>query len=239
VGIEDRLARLEGRTRSANAVPVRSEEERRQRWLRRQRDARRQRTPKEVYHVRERLGWLQLVGKLAEFGSADQLIEDIMAAPDASGYRRPPETRSHTVVAREVYAAIHRADEGLAHLSIPPEWEAAVDAGDELREQYLSLPPEHIASWWLEAAALQERGAPKVVLEGHAARYEEAYGISEELLTTALGPNGAVLTDEERAWMLRAPMEDGAVVGAAEAQRWRAVEVVRQREQRKQPTGGE
>jgi hypothetical protein len=227
VGIEKRLARLEGRPRSANAAPLRSEAERRQRWLRRQREARRQRTPKCVFHARSYIAWLRVVGKLGSFASAAELVEKILEAPDASGYRQPPETRSRGVIEREVYAAIRRRDEGLGHLRIPPEWEAALGASETMRDAYLAMPAEHVASWWLEARELQERGEPNLEdLEEHARRYEEPYGITEELLRAALGPNGArrSCSGEERGWMLRAPMEDAV---AAEEQRWQATQVIR------------
>lgn len=231
MGVEDRLSRLEDRARSAKAALVRSEEERRERWLRRQRDARRENTPKCVFHARSYLGWLRLVGKLSDFASAAELIERIMEAPDASGFRQPPETRSRSVIEREVYVAIRRGDEGLAHLSIPREWDAALVASEKLRERYLAMPAEHVALWWLEAGELQERGEPEAALEAHERSYEEPYGITEEVLRTALGPNAAVLTDEERGWMLRAAMDDDREAEAAVwEQRWQIREAVRHME---------
>jgi hypothetical protein len=233
VRIEKRLARLEGRTFSA--APVRTEAERRQRWLWRRRDARRERTPKEAYHARSMLAWLRMVGKLPSFASAAELIEQILEAPDASGYRQPPETRSRGVIEREVYAAIRRRDEGLGHLTIPAEWDAALVASETLRDGFLSMPPEHYAKWRVESAAMQEQGEPKAALEEHARRYAEPYGISEELLTTAQGPNGAMLTDEERHWMVYAPLDDAM----AEEWGWQIAEAIRriEAEQAKQTPG--
>jgi hypothetical protein len=210
--LERRLRKIEEQANSANAAPVRSEEERRQRWLWRQRHARRENTPKCVFHARSYLAWLRMVGKLPTFASAAELIEQILEAPDASGYRQPPETRSRSVTEREVYAAIRRRDEGLEHLTIPTKWDAALGASETLRDGFLSMPPEHFAKWWVESAAMQERGEPKAVVEEHARRYEEPYGISEELLTTALGPKREVLTDEERNWMVCTPLE-GVISG--------------------------
>ena len=221
--LEARLARLEDRASSANAAPVRSEEERRQRWLWRQRDARRENTPKCVFHARSYLAWLRMVGKLPSFASAAELIERIMEAPDASGYRQPPETRSRSVTEWEVYAAIRRKDEDLGHLTIPAEWEAALGASESVRNGFLCMPLEHFAKWRVESAAMKERGEPKAVIEEHARRYEEPYGISQELLTTALGPNGAVLTDEECHWMVCAPLDDTM----AEEWRWQIAQAIR------------
>ena len=234
--LERRLRKIEEQASSANAAPVRSEEDRRQRWLRRWRDARRENTPKCVFHARSYLDWLRMVGKLPSFASAAELIEQILEAPDASGYRQPPETRSRGVIEREVYAAIRRRDEGLEHLTIPTEWDAALGASEKLRGGFLSMPPEHFATWWVESAAIQERGEPKAVVEEHAGHYGEPYGISEELLTTALGPNGAMLTDEECNSMVRAPLDD-AMAGEWG---WQIAQAIRRIEaqQAKQTRGG-
>jgi hypothetical protein len=233
--LERRLRKIEEQANSANATPVRSEEDRRQRWLWRRRDARRENTPKCVFHARSYLAWLRMVGKLPSFASAAELIEQILEAPDASGYRQPPETRSRGVIEREVYAAIRRRDEGLGHLTIPAEWDVALVASETLRDRFLSMPPEHFAKWRVESAAMQEQGEPKAALEEHARRYAEPNGISEELLTTAQGPNGAVLTDEERHWMVYAPLDDAM----AEEWGWQIAEAIRriEAEQAKQTPG--
>jgi hypothetical protein len=234
--LERRLRKIEEQANSANAAPVRSEESRYRDWQARAAIASRENTPKCVFHARSYLAWLRMVGKLPSFASAADLIEQILEAPDASGYRQPPETRSRSVTEREVYAAIRRRDEGLEHLTIPTEWDAALGASETLRDGFLSMPPEHFATWRVESAAMKERGEPKAAVEEHARRYEEPYGISQELLTTALGPNRAVLTDEECHWMLIAPLDD-AMAGEWG---WQIVEAIRriEAEQAKQTRGG-
>jgi hypothetical protein len=140
------------------------------------------------------------------------------------------------VTEREVYAAIRRKEEGLGHLTIPAEWEAALAASESVRDAFLSMPPEHFAKWRAEARAMKERGEPKAAIEEHARLHEEPYGISQELLTTALGPNRAMLTDQERNWMLIAPLGDGM----AEEWRWQIAQAIRriEAEQAKQTRGG-
>jgi hypothetical protein len=200
----DRLSRLEDRARPA-ARPL-SEAERHTRWLHRQRIRHREATPKSAHHAREYLAWLRLAGRVP--GDAETLVEEVMAAPDASGYMQPPEERSRPVTEREVYAAIWRGDEGLGHLVIPDAWAAALEASETLRDRFLAMPPEVVAEWWVESHTLREGEASSEAINEHAQSYEGRYGITEELLTTALGPDADLLTDEEGHWMVAETIAD-------------------------------
>jgi hypothetical protein len=202
----DRLSRLEDRARPA--APVLSETERHKRWLWRQRDRRRDATPKSAFHARERLAWLRMVGRVP--GDAEALIEEVMAAPDASGYMQPPEERSRPVTEAVIFRAIYYREPGLEHLAeqVPEEWSAAFEAAETLAQRFLSMPPAVVAKWWLEARTLRERGASDAEIAAHAASYERPYGITEELLTTALGPDREILDDQERHWIVGESIAD-------------------------------
>jgi hypothetical protein len=202
-----RLARVAER-RSVAAKRVISEAERHERWLSRQRIRHREATPKAAHHAREYLGWLRMVGRVP--GDAEALIAEIMAAPDASGYMQPPEERSRPVTEAVIFRAIYDREPGLEHLveQVPEEWRAALEASETLRDRFLSMPPQEVARWWVESRTLREKEEPIEAINEHAASYEGRYGITEELLTTALGPDADLLTDDEGHWMVAETIAD-------------------------------
>jgi hypothetical protein len=206
-GLNKRVQRLRDRTPDmGHERRVLSEAERHSRWLSRQRVRHREATPKSAHHAREYLAWLRMVGRVPD--DVETLIEQVMAAPDASGYMQPPAERSRPVTEAAIYAAIWRGDEGLEHLVIPAEWAAALEASETLAERFLSMPAEVVAEWWVASRTLRERGEPNEAIEEHAQSYEGRYGITEELLTTALGPDADLLTDEEGHWMVAETIAD-------------------------------
>jgi hypothetical protein len=219
----DRLARLEGRARPAAPVP--SEEERRERWLWRQRDARRELTPKTVYHVGSMIRWLRMVGKIP--ANVEALIERILEAPDASGYRQAPEERSPAVTEAEVWRAVHNREPGLEHLAaeMPPEWADAFRAADEWRDKLLSMPLEAVARWVIANRRLmdqEEATGEKIV--ALAAAHMGPYGIDEPLLERVASPARGVHDAEAGGWMIHAPVADDLCSEWA----WRVAERIRQ-----------
>ena len=221
--VRRRLERIEERRAAKLRPRRRSEAERYKDWQARASIRRNQETPRSAKVARSRIAWLRRVGKLGEFASAEHLIDDIMAGPDGSGGLQPPEERSRTLVEHEVYSSVKRRDSGLEHLQVPPQWAEALEASEKLREGFLSMLPEHFAQYFVQRCAMQERGEPEAALEDHARRYEEPYGITRELLTTALGPDAGLLTDEERSWIITAPLDD-VMTGE---RGWRIAEAIR------------
>jgi hypothetical protein len=202
-----RLSRLEERRRLVR--PLRSERERFEDWQLRVRIRRDRKTPRSVKVCRSRIAWLRLVGKLSDFESAEELIADVMTAPDGSGGRQPPEERSRTLVEREVFAAIWRQDEGLGHLELPPEWAEMLAAADEWRAKMLSVPVQELAHWVIAIRALiqQEAGEAGEKIDGLCAECLGPYGVDEQLLERVVGPDRAVLTSEEVGWMIHGPLQ--------------------------------
>jgi hypothetical protein len=234
----DRLRRLEARD---EGPPPRSEAERFAYWQARQRIRANELTPPDVKHVRSMIALFRIQGSLAG-ESAERLLERIVSYPHDPGTpagEAEAAGRSLALIEAELWRAVRAGEPDLAHLAaeVPPEWAAALEASETLADRFLSMPPEVVAKWWVESRAMQERGEPKEAVEEHARRYEESYGIREELLTTALGLDCAVLTDEERHWMIRAPLED-ALSGSWGWEIAQAIRRIEESEQSKQARGG-
>jgi hypothetical protein len=204
--LRQEVARL--RERALPAKPVRSEAERFSSWQARARIRRNQEAPRSVKVARSRIAWLRLVGKLRDFSSSEQLIEDIMTGPDGSGGLQPPEERSRILVEREVYSAIRRKDPGLGHLEeLPGEWAEMFAAADEWRERMLAVPIGTLARWVIATRRLVERGAEEEI-DALSAEHLGPYGIDAQLLERVVGPDRAVLSSEETGWMIHAPLSD-------------------------------
>jgi hypothetical protein len=227
-----RVRRLKDRTPSASLGHRRvlSEEERHERWLYRQRIRHRETTPKAAHHARDRLALFRLQGGLERIDSAETLIERVMVTTPAH------EERSRPVTEAVILRAIYDREPGLEHLAeqVPDVWRAAFAASDTLAQRFVSMPPAVTAKWWIESRILREREASEAEINEHAATYERPYGITEELLTPALGPDADLLTDEERHWMVGESIAD-AMLGewgwAIEKQ------IVEQEKKAKQTTG--
>jgi len=202
VGIEKRLARLEGRARPA--ALRRSEEERYTYWLQRQRIRRRDATPKCAFHARSMIGWLRIVGKLPGMPAAE-IVRRIMDYPhDSSGYMQPPETRSRSVVTWEVMRSVWREEEGLEGGDLPDTWRESFEAGEILRGVYREAPAEELARWILEAVeAEEERGADaNEEINRLTKRHLERLNMDPELLDQAAGPDAGEIPPQERHWRL-------------------------------------
>ena len=194
---------MEGRTRPA-PKRTRSEAERYRGWRARTAISRREATPKCAYHARSLTRWLVMTGQLP--GNAEALIERIMDHPhDASGFMKPPETRSHSVVSWEVYRAIWRAEEGMEAMELPDQWRRAFEAGEMLRGIYRQVPAEELARWVLEGVAAQEQEGGDDAnneINRRTERYLEEQGLSPALLDQAVGPEASGIPQEERRWRL-------------------------------------
>ncbi len=232
--LADRLRRLEAR---GEGPPQRSEAERRSYWEARAKITRNEQTPPDVKHARSMIALFRIQGSLAG-ESADRLLERIASYPREPGTPAgdaKAEGRSRSMIEAELWRAVRAGEPDLAHLAaeVPPEWAAALEASETLAERFLSMPPEVVAKWAVESAAMLERGEPKEAIEEHARSYEERHGITQERLTAALGPDADVLTDEECHWMIRAPLGD-ALTGSwgwAIAQAVRRIEEAEQAKQ--------
>ena len=130
-----------------------------------------------------------------------------MTSPDGSG--GPPAARGaqpHPCRA-EVYLAVRSREEGLENLELPSEWAEVLAAADEWREKMLAVPIKELARWVRANRRAIERGA-EAEIDALASRYLGPYGIDEGLLERVVGPDRAVLSSEERAWLIHAPLAD-------------------------------
>jgi hypothetical protein len=92
----------------------------------------------------------------------------------------------------------------------PDRWRESFAAGDELREKYNAIPEEVLAEGYVRRGQIEE-GSDEGMAEWHA-RYEGAVGITDELVSKAVGPDVDEVSDEEGIWRLEEYLAD-AVYG--------------------------
>ena len=71
----------------------------------------------------------------------------------------------------------------------PEGWRESFEAGEELARRYEAIPDEVIARGYLELEEIPEEDEEEVARWKE--RYERSYGLTEELMATAIGPDEA------------------------------------------------
>lgn len=181
MGIKDRLSRLE-EAAGLNQPEASREAAEKQRWLTTARMRRAQ--YKGDWRVRDVIGLLRSQGRL---GATTEDLRELLLA------WRPPLDR--IAIERGLAKTIYDQEEGTESMVCPAAWREAFAGADELRERYAAVPDGLLAQW----AIMQhdrEEGELRDVEEDVAAE-SDAYGITDELLLKAVGPDAEEIPPEE------------------------------------------
>jgi hypothetical protein len=118
-------------------------------------------------------------------------------------WRPPPsEVATRRVVAR----AIYDQEEGTENMVCPPEWRESFAAGEEFRERYATMPDGVLVEAFMR---LQEvEGGDEDGLFTWNVQHGEPFGITEDLLERAVGPDFGEITKEERIRRLNVYLAD-------------------------------
>lgn len=180
-----------------------SEEERKERWLEDARHQRRfdieHREPLTITHARGHIRALRLQGLLGRTTEElrNQLIEWFASCASSSSG-----AIDENAIERELARFIYRQEEGSENMVCPPQWRESLEAADRLRELWADVPAEVLARWATMQHGVEE-GEALVEIEKKLAVEGAEYGISDELMWQALGPDAEQITDEERQRRLR------------------------------------
>jgi hypothetical protein len=170
--LERRLSRLEDK--NPGHTPEDEEAEKRH-WLataqaRRNHENRH----RDEFHAHDIFRVLRLQGRL---GTTTEEVRSQLLS-----WQPPPSERA---VERVLGKAIYEQEDSTESMVCPPEWREALVAADKLRERYARVPDETLA-WWVATKS-----------EADVAREAEVYGITEDLIRRAMGPDLAEVADEE------------------------------------------
>ncbi len=196
--LERRLERLEEQADPKRGI--RSEEYEKQRWLESARWLRNESMDENTRHARDLIRLFRTQGKLSGMG-AEELVERIVSWAPV-----PPAGRSRTTAEREVALAIYNRDPGTESMACPPGWREAFVAADELREKHAAIPDEALAEGYVALGQIEEGDEEE--LREWSVRYEERFGITEELVRRAVGPDVDEITEKERRFRLKEYLDD-------------------------------
>jgi hypothetical protein len=190
--LERRLSRLEAK----NPGPTLADEEVwKQLWLnaKRGKRVREHRNPDES-HAGGIFRLLRLQERLAT--TREEVEAQILS------WRPPPsEVATRRVVAR----AIYDREEGTENMVCPPEWRESFAAGEEFRERYVAIPDEALVKAFMR---LQEVEGDEDRPLAWNVQHGEPFGITEDLLERAVGPDFGEITEEERIRRLNVYLAD-------------------------------
>ena len=189
-GLERRLERLEAESRTAV-----DEDAWKQLWLnaKRGKRVREHRNPDES-HAGGIFRLLRLQERLAT--TREEVEAQILS------WRPPPsEVATRRVVAR----AIYDQEEGTENMVCSPEWRESFSAGEELRQRYVAIPEEALVEAFMR---LQEVEGDEDRLACCNVQHGEPFGITEDLLQRAVGPDFGEITEEERIRRLNVYLAD-------------------------------
>jgi hypothetical protein len=129
--------------------------------------------------------------------SAEELIERIVSwrpVPDGG--------RSRATAEREVALAIYNREADTENMVCPPGWRESFVCGDELRKRYMAIPEEVLAEGFIRLRDITDRGwDEEEYVEWHTI-YEGRFGITAELVKSAIGPSVEEITEENCQWAL-------------------------------------
>jgi hypothetical protein len=191
--LERRLSRLEAK----NPGPTLADEEVwKQLWLnaKRGKRVREHRNPDES-HAGGIFRLLRLQERLAT--TREEVEAQILS------WRPPPsEVATRRVVAR----AIYDQEEGTENMVCPPEWRGSFAAGEEFRERYIAMPDEALVEAFMRLQEIEEDEEDGLACWN--VQHRESFGITEDLLQRAVGPDFGEITEEERMRRLNVCLAD-------------------------------
>ena len=118
-------------------------------------------------------------------------------------WRPPPsEVATRRVVAR----AIYDQEEGTENMVCPPEWRESFAAGEELREKYVAMPDEALVEAFMRLQEIEEDDEDRLLAWN--VQHGEPFGITEDLLERAVGPDFDEITEKERIRRLNVYLAD-------------------------------
>jgi hypothetical protein len=190
-GLERRLERLEAESRTAV-----DEDAWKQLWFnaKRGKRVREHRNPDES-HAGGIFRLLRLQERLA---TTREEVEDQILS-----WRPPPsEVATRRVIAR----AIFDQEEGTENMVCPPEWRESFAAGEEFRERYVAIPDEALVKAFMRLQEVEEDEEDRLIAWN--VQHGESFGITEDLLQRAVGPDFDEITEEERIRRLNVYLAD-------------------------------
>jgi hypothetical protein len=190
-GLERRLERLEAESRTAV-----DEDAWKQLWLnvKRGKRVREHRNPDES-HAGGIFRLLRLQERLAT--TREEVEAQILS------WRPPPsEVATRRVIAR----AIYDQEEGTENMVCPPEWRESFAAGEEFRERYTTMPDGVLVEAFMRLQEVEEGDEDGLFTWN--VQHGEPFGITEDLLERAVGPDFDEITKEERLRRLNVYLAD-------------------------------
>ena len=190
-GLEKRLERLEAESRTAV-----DEDVWKQLWLNVKRGKRvREHRNHDESHAGGIFRLLRLQERLAT--TREEVEAQILS------WRPPPsEEATRRVIAR----AIFDQEEGTENMVCPPEWRDSFAAGEEFRERYATMPDEALVKAFMRLQEVEEDEEDRLVTWN--VQHGEPFGITEDLLQRAVGPDFDEITEEERIRRLNVYLAD-------------------------------
>jgi hypothetical protein len=189
--LERRLERLEAK----NPGPTLADEEAwKQLWFNAKRGSRNHHDPDE-FHAGGIFRVMRSQKRLA--ASREEVEAQILS------WRPPPsEVATRRVVAR----AIYDQEEGTENMVCPPEWRESFAAGEEFRERYVAIPDEALVEAFMRLQEVEEGDEDGLFTWN--VQHGEPFGITEDLLERAVGPDFGEITKEERIRRLNVYLAD-------------------------------
>lgn len=186
--LERRLERLEDQRGIQRQEPP--EEQRKRQWLEKARYWKRfdidHKEPRMMFRARDVLRLLRRQGRLGQ--TTEEVIEQVLTW-------NPPIERA--AILRELGRLIYDQEPAFEDMVCPREWREAFEAADELRELYALVPDEVFARWVVWKHELEEGVGELDHVVEKINTEAEAYGITDELIVKAVGPDAEEITDDE------------------------------------------
>jgi len=108
-------------------------------------------------------------------------------------WRPPPsEVATRRVVARVIYDQ----EEGTQNMVCPHEWRESFAAGEEVRAKYLAVPDAALVKAFMRLQEIEEDDEDGLLAWN--VQHGEPFGITEDLLERAVGPDFDEITEKER-----------------------------------------
>jgi hypothetical protein len=113
---------------------------------------------------------------------------------------------SEVATRRVVASAIYDQEEGTENMVCPPEWRESFAAGEEFRERYVAIPDEALVEAFMRLQEVEEDEEDRLACWN--VQHGEPFGITEDLLQRAVGPDFDEITEEERIRRLNVYLAD-------------------------------
>jgi hypothetical protein len=192
-GLERRLERLEHKN------PRHADEETGKRhWLAMAKARRNHENhDRDEFHAHDIFRVLRLQGRLGT--TAGEIRDQLLS------WRPPPSERA---VERVLARAIFDQEKGAENMACPPEWREAFAAADELLERYAGVPDETLAGWIAMQHQVEQEDPRASDLKEQIDAEANSYGITEDLILRAVGPDAEEIAEEETQRRLREILAD-------------------------------